>query len=220
MKQMAEMKNVTLIGLGSMGSALAALLVKANYQVSVWNRTISKAQLLVKLGARQATDAVSAIEASEVIIVCVANYQSSHEILRNREVEHALNDKILIQLSTGTPKDATDEAAWTSSKGIHFLDWAIMVTPSQMGTPEAMILVSGKEAIFSKGETILKTLAVNTIFSGEKAATASALDLALLSYFFSAVIGFAHAARICKAEGLGSHGSRLVSGNGQHHKGM
>jgi 3-hydroxyisobutyrate dehydrogenase-like beta-hydroxyacid dehydrogenase len=199
---MADLKNITVIGLGSMGSALATLLLKNNYQVTVWNRTLSKAQSLSKLGARQATTVVSAIEASEVIIVCVANYQSSHEILRNRDVEQALQNKLLIQLSTGTPKDASDEADWASIKGIHLLDGAIMVTPSQMGTADAMILVSGKQTVFSASEAILKTLAVNTIYSGEKASTASALDLALLSYFFSAVIGFAHAARICEAEGL------------------
>lgn len=45
------MSNVTVIGLGTMGSTLARLLLQNGYHVTVWNRTIAKADPLVQDGA-------------------------------------------------------------------------------------------------------------------------------------------------------------------------
>ena len=51
-------RKVMVIGLGRMGAALAATLLKNDYEVSVWNRTASKGAPLVDAAARQA-DSVS-----------------------------------------------------------------------------------------------------------------------------------------------------------------
>ena len=203
---MSVTNNVTLIGLGSMGTALAALLLKNNYHVTVWNRSPEKAQPLVELGATRRDNPAEAIEASDVVVVCVTNYESARNVLRDAAVERALRAKTLIQLSTGTPQDATEDEAWAKAKGIGYVDGAIMVTPSQIGTAEAVILASAEPELFRQVEPLLKTLAFNTVFTGAKASAASALDLAFLSYFFSSLIGFAHAARICGAEGIDVQG--------------
>jgi 3-hydroxyisobutyrate dehydrogenase-like beta-hydroxyacid dehydrogenase len=71
-----------------------------------------------------------------------------------------------------------------------------------MGTPEALVLISGNEKIFKTQQELLNVLARNTLYVGEKPSLASAWDLAFLSYFFSALIGFTHAAHIAKVEGI------------------
>ncbi len=189
-----------------MGTALATLLLKDNYRVTVWNRSPEKARVLVELGATRLDDPAEAIQRSDVVVVCVTNYESARSVLRDTGVEQALSGKTLIQLSTGTPLDATEDEAWARAKGIGYVDGAIMVTPSQMGSAEAVILASAEPELFAQVEPVLKILAPNTVFTGAKASAASALDLAFLSYFFSALIGFAHAARICEAEGLDIQG--------------
>lgn len=198
-----EQKNrITLIGSGSMGTALARLLLKAGYSLTVWNRTPKKAQQLASEGASHVEDVIEAISAGDFIIVSVSNYESAQQILRTAAVEEAINGKVLIQLSTGTPKEAVEEQQWADARNISYLDGAIMVTPQQMGTSEAMLLVSGATNAYRKAEMILKTLAPHVRYMGPKANAASATDLALLSYFFSAIMGFVHAAHIFKAEGL------------------
>lgn len=90
---MEKIQRITLIGSGSMGSALAKLLLKNNYALTVWNRTPQKAEALTSLGASFVIDIREAIRASEIIIICVSNYHSSKGILRKQEMEELLNEK-------------------------------------------------------------------------------------------------------------------------------
>jgi len=74
-------KKVTVIGLGLMGATLARVLVRQGYQVTVWNRTIEKAEPLAREGASVASSAAEAIGASPLVVVCVYDYKAANEIL-------------------------------------------------------------------------------------------------------------------------------------------
>lgn len=65
------MLEASVIGLGTMGSILARLLLQKGYHVTVWNRTITKAKSLVQTGAVLAPNAAAAISASPIIVICV-----------------------------------------------------------------------------------------------------------------------------------------------------
>nr|WP_272948167.1 NAD(P)-binding domain-containing protein [Paenibacillus sp. A3] len=67
-------------------TALAQTLLRNGKRVTVWNRTLSKAERLVQQGAVLASSAASAISASPITIVCVANYETSARILDTKEV--------------------------------------------------------------------------------------------------------------------------------------
>ncbi len=97
------MSQISALGLGLMGSALAHTLRRAGHQITVWNRSPEKMNALVEKGAEGAANVESAVNASRVILVCVDNYAVTREILGSEDVVPLLSDKILIQLSTGTP---------------------------------------------------------------------------------------------------------------------
>ena len=59
--------KVGLIGLGNMGSGMAANLLKAGHELTVYNRTPSKAQKLVQQGARPASQVADACQGEAVI---------------------------------------------------------------------------------------------------------------------------------------------------------
>src|SRR5438874_8549365 len=69
----SAMSEISVIGLGAMGSALARTLLQADHHVTVWNRTAAKMDPLLALGAKGATDIVDAVATSPLILVCVAN---------------------------------------------------------------------------------------------------------------------------------------------------
>lgn len=77
------MTDISVIGLGAMGSALARAQIKAGRSVTVWNRSPEKAELLVGDGAVAATTASEAIAASPVTITYVKSHPQTMEILRN-----------------------------------------------------------------------------------------------------------------------------------------
>jgi 3-hydroxyisobutyrate dehydrogenase-like beta-hydroxyacid dehydrogenase len=197
------MKNeVSVIGMGAMGSTLARELLRNGHRVTVWNRTSAKAEPLVQDGAVLAPNPVSAVSASPVVVICVDDYDATRKILDAKDVAPALAGRTLIQLSTGSPQDARDSEAWARGRSADYLDGAIMATPSQMGRPDTTIFVSGSGSTFRKNEPLLKSLGGNVIYLGEQVGSASALDSAVLSFFFGGILGFFHGSLICESEDL------------------
>lgn len=196
------MNNVTLIGLGAMGGAIAHSLLERGYAVTVWNRSVEKAEPLVSQGAILAPTASAAIHASSVSIICVSDYESSYEILATPEVESRLQDRTLLQLTTGSPEQARNQEAWARSHGASYIDGAIAASPGQIGSPEATIFTSGARHAFDACRPILHALAGNVPYYGEQVSAAASVDLAFLSYLFGSYIGFFHAARILESDGL------------------
>jgi 3-hydroxyisobutyrate dehydrogenase-like beta-hydroxyacid dehydrogenase len=196
------MSNVSVIGLGAMGSALARALLRSGERVTVWNRTKAKAEPLVRDGAALAADAASAVAASPVVLVCVDNYEVSRTILSAADVMPRLSGRVLVQLSTGSPQEARDSERWARDAGAEYLDCAILAYPDQMGTAEAALLAAGEESTFKRCEPVLRSLAGGLTYVGAQIGAASALDCASLAFLFGALLGAIHGSRICEVEGL------------------
>lgn len=196
------MSDVSIIGLGPMGAALARALLQRGARVAVWNRTPAKAEPLVAEGATPAASVAEAARASPVVVVCVAGYPETSRLLEPGDVAAALAGKVLVQLSTGTPEDARGGQAWAKERGADYLDGAILAVPSQMGRPESTILVSGSETAYRDSKALLEKMAGTAPYLGQNVGAASALDLAFLSHLFLGLLGFYHGARLCEDEGL------------------
>lgn len=97
------MSDITVIGLGLMGSALARTIHHAGHDLTVWNRSAEKMQPFIDDGVAAANDIVSAVSTSSVILFCIDNYSVANAILRSDEVAPILTGCTVIQLSTGTP---------------------------------------------------------------------------------------------------------------------
>jgi 3-hydroxyisobutyrate dehydrogenase-like beta-hydroxyacid dehydrogenase len=196
------MSDVSIVGLGAMGAALARALLRAGHRVTVWNRARAKAEPLAREGAAVAESVAAAAAASPVVVVCVADYAATHGLLEPREVASALSGKTLVQLSTGSPGDARAAEAWAKARGVDYLDGAIMAMPDQVGKPGATLLVSGAPSAYRRSEPALKGLAGNLKYVGEVVGAAAALDFAILSYIFGGLLGGLHGALIAEVEGL------------------
>src|SRR5690606_1905223 len=73
--------DVTVLGLGAMGSALARALVGAGHRTVVWNRTASRAEPLVALGAEAAPDPAAAVAGADVVIVSLVDGEAATAVL-------------------------------------------------------------------------------------------------------------------------------------------
>jgi 3-hydroxyisobutyrate dehydrogenase-like beta-hydroxyacid dehydrogenase len=72
-----ENTRVGIIGLGNMGRALADALLASGFQVTVWNRTAGKADLLEQAGASVAASPAEAAERSDVLVVCLLDHAAT-----------------------------------------------------------------------------------------------------------------------------------------------
>ena len=193
------MTDVSLIGLGPMGIALARAL-QPGHTLTVWNRTAERANPILNQGTVLAPSALAAAQASPVVLICVADYAAYRSILASPGVADALRGKVLVQLSTGTPQDARDD--WAALSGVAYLDGALLATPGQIGRPDTPLFISGEERALASCRPVLEAIAGNILYMGEPIGNAAAWDLATLSCMFGAMSGFFHGARICESEGL------------------
>ena len=196
------MSEISMIGLGAMGSALARALLKSGHGLTVWNRTSQKMEPLAALGAETAERVVDAVQASPLIMVCIDNYAATNQLLRNDDVVPHLAGRTVIQLSTGTPKEARDSEAWLKACGADYLDGAIESYPDGIGAEDGRLLFCGSEAAFQRSEAVLKCLGGDLRYLGENIAAAAALDLAELTESLGRYAGIVHGARLCEAEGV------------------
>jgi 3-hydroxyisobutyrate dehydrogenase-like beta-hydroxyacid dehydrogenase len=193
---------VSIVGSGRMGAALARAYLGEHHPTSVWNRTRARAEPLQRSGALVAERVEEVIEAATVVFACVLDYQAAAEWLHAHSVARALRGKLLVQLTSGSPREARAWAAWAESHGIGYLDAAIMATPNFIGQAGCTILYAGDQAIFERHRPLLEVLGGNAQYLGADAGRASAMDSALLAAMWGALFGAVQGAVISEAEGL------------------
>jgi 3-hydroxyisobutyrate dehydrogenase-like beta-hydroxyacid dehydrogenase len=191
--------QVSVLGLGAMGSALAGALMKAGYATAVWNRSPGKADDLVAQGAQAAATAGEAVRAGRLVIACLLDHASVHEVLD--PLSHDLAGRTLINLTTTSPAQSRELAAWAARAGIAYLDGGIMAVPHMIGQPGSSILYSGSADVFHQHKQLLDLWGTSTYF-GEDAGLASLYDLALLAGMYVMFAGFMHGAAMVAPVGV------------------
>ncbi|KNB51946.1 NAD(P)-dependent oxidoreductase [Streptomyces caatingaensis] len=190
--------NVTVLGLGAMGTALAGAFLSAGHRTTVWNRTAGRADALVAKGAAEAAGPAEGLAASELVVVCLATYGTVREVLD--PVADGLAGRTLVNLTSGTPEEARETAAWAAAHGAAYLDGGIMTTPPGIGDPGFMLLYSGERAVFDAHREVLAALG-DPVHLGADAGLASLYDTALLGLMWAALTGWLHGAALAGADG-------------------
>lgn len=195
------MSDITVIGLGLMGSALARTLHEGGCALTVWNRSPARMQAFAAQGIATATDIAEAFEASPVVFVCIDNYASSAALTGTAAVRATLPGRTVVQLSSGTPAEVRKAAEALRSAGARYLDGKLLCSPPSIGTRAACIRVSGDRAAFEQARRFLRLLDPEVSWLGENVASAATVDLAWLMTWYGRFVTLAQAARICESEG-------------------
>jgi 3-hydroxyisobutyrate dehydrogenase len=119
---MAE--RVGFVGLGIMGRGMAHNLLKAGFELRVWNRMASRADELVQAGAIAANTPAELAAESDVVIVCVSDTPDVVEVILGEQgvIQGAQSGSLVIDMSTISPQVTQEIAAKLKDKGVHMLD--------------------------------------------------------------------------------------------------
>lgn len=194
-----DLQAVTVIGLGSMGSALAAALLDRGHPLTVWNRSPGKARPLVEKGARLADTPEEAIAASPVTLTCVFDYDVLRTLLG--PATGALAGRDLINVTSGSAEQARELDSWLRLHGAGHLDGGIMTTPPGVGDPAIMFLYSGSPSVLDSHRQVLEALG-DPVYLGNDPGLASLYDAALLGLMWSTLTGWLHGAALVGADGV------------------
>jgi 3-hydroxyisobutyrate dehydrogenase-like beta-hydroxyacid dehydrogenase len=195
----SDRSTVTVLGLGAMGGALAGALVDAEYTTTVWNRSPGRAVALADRGAQVAGTIDGAVSASPLVIACLLDHASVHEVLD--PVARRLTGRSLVNLTTTTPNQARQLAAWADRHAVRYLDGGIMAVPDMIGRPGSAVLYSGSGAVFARHEATLGVWGESS-YLGPDPGMASLYDLAMLSGMYLLFAGFIHGAAMVGSVGV------------------
>jgi 3-hydroxyisobutyrate dehydrogenase-like beta-hydroxyacid dehydrogenase len=196
---MTDNTAVTVIGLGSMGTALAEAFIAAGHPTTVWNRTASKALPLVAKGAVHAETIAEAVAASPLIITCLTTYEDTIEALKPAP---ALEGRALVSLNSGSPAGARQMAEWAVGSGARYLGGAIKNVPSAVGADDTLLYYGGDKTVFDEFESTLRVLGGDTVYLGADADLAALYEMAVGGTLLPALVGFFQGAAALQARGL------------------
>lgn len=179
-------QTVALLGLGTMGSGMAANLLKAGFSVSVYNRTAAKAQPLVKQGARSAGTPAEAAHGADVILSMVADDLASREVWLGRDgaLAAAGSSAVLIDSSTVSPAWIAELAEGASAAGKRFLDAPVTGSQNQAQAAQLTFLVGGDADVLDEVRPVLTAMSKQIVHVGP---SGSGAKLKLVNNFLSAV---------------------------------
>jgi 3-hydroxyisobutyrate dehydrogenase-like beta-hydroxyacid dehydrogenase len=193
---------VTVIGLGPMGRAMAATLMRAGHPVTVWNRTPGRADKLVAEGATPAPTPAAAIAASELTILSLTDYRAMYDIIDPAMLRAGvLAGRVIVNLSSDTPDASRQAGAWAAKHGAGFVTGGVMVPPPAIGTPAAYAFYSGPKELFDRHEPALRQIGAPK-YLGEDPGLAQLLYQAHLDVFLTALSGLLHATALVTTAGV------------------
>lgn len=162
--------DVSVLGLGRMGSAIAERLIIAGHQVSVWNRSTGKAAGLVAMGALELDAPDEAWSRSDVCITMVADSQALADLALSPEGGLARTaagtGKALIDMSTVSEKVSREVAAAAASSGVRYLRAPVSGNPGVVRAGNLTIVASGEEADFTSSEDLLLDIGPHVFYAG------------------------------------------------------
>ncbi|AMD00496.1 3-hydroxyisobutyrate dehydrogenase [Halomonas chromatireducens] len=164
--------KIAFIGLGNMGAPMAANLVKAGHEVSVFDLVDAAMKSLEKAGAHACASAQSAASGADVIISMLPAGQHVRRLYLGRDTApglfEALEGKpLIIDASTISPEDARFVGAAAAERGLTYLDAPVSggVGGAQAGT--LTFIVGGTEDGFEQAKPILEGMGKNIFHAGE-----------------------------------------------------
>ena len=162
-----SIRDVSVIGLGSMGSGIARTFLDSGCQVSVWNRSREKIDALVSSGAIGCDGPGDALAANTHVVVCLSDYSAWRKIIEDHDLAGHFDGTCIIQLTTGTIDDVQGHASIVEEHGGRLAEGAVMCFPSQLGTDEGALLMSGALDVLEGCDPLLRMLASSWTNLGE-----------------------------------------------------
>jgi len=157
-------KQIGFIGIGLMGLPMAKNILKAGYNLKVFNRTKSKAEPLKEYGAKITNTIQDLVKECDIVITMLTEDVSVDDVMNSSDFLENLKSKAtVIDMSSVKPSTATKHGNNLRIKNINYLD--APVSGGTNGAEEASlaIMVGGDQKVFDNAFDVLKTMGNPTL---------------------------------------------------------
>jgi 3-hydroxyisobutyrate dehydrogenase len=198
------MSKIAFLGLGAMGSRIAARLIEAGHTVTVWNRSPSPVQALVALGARSASTPREAADGAEFVLSMVTDDAASQAVW-TAEKSGALagigKDTVVVEISTVSPGWIRTLAETVAGVGAKFLEAPVVGTLPQAESGSLIIFAGGPPETVAVATPILQSFA-GTIHPAGAVGQGAAMKLIANMLLAVQVAGLAEMLGFAEASGI------------------
>ncbi len=164
------MKNprIGFIGLGIMGRPMAQNLLKAGFELTVYNRSKPPVDLLVSAGAAAAASPKTVAERSDVVITMVTDSEAVNDVVfgQGGVIEGARDGLVLIDMSTISPSVTRSVSASLAERGVSMLDAPVSGGDTGAREGTLTIMVGGSAPVFEACLPVLQVLGKKVVHMG------------------------------------------------------
>jgi 3-hydroxyisobutyrate dehydrogenase-like beta-hydroxyacid dehydrogenase len=171
--------RIGFLGLGSMGTAMARNLVRAGYEVVVYNRSRNRTENVAKEGASVAEDPAKAAGGREIVITMLADDNAVETVaVGARGIIEALPPGSLhISMSTISPALSKRLAAAHKERGQQYVAAPVFGRPEAAAAAKLFIVAAGPKDALQKAKPLLEVLGQRTFEVGERSEHANYIKL-------------------------------------------
>ena len=177
---------------------MAEKLLQKGFRLSVYNRTIAKAEPLAAQGAQVCVPAEEAVREATTVLLTLTDYAAIAAVLT--EVE-SLAGKFVLQMGTIAPEESRELAREIGVLGGTYLEAPILGSRSEIEAEKLIIMVGGEREHFQSREAFLKTFGPTVRYIGE-IGQAAALKLALNQIIAAHACGFSLSLGLVQKNGV------------------
>jgi 3-hydroxyisobutyrate dehydrogenase len=185
------MKTIAVIGLGTMGAPMARHLLRAGYDVVVHNRTRTREEPLLSLGARRAASPADAAQDADAVLTCVSDTPDVEAVLVGPAgvIETLRRGALVIDCSTIAPSAARGLAAAFEERGIGFVDAPVSGGSEGAINGTLAVMAGGSEADLLRATPLLQTFGQRITHVGPPGAgqVAKAVNQVVISGAYQAI---------------------------------
>ena len=171
--------SIAFLGLGSMGSGIAANLVKAGHDVTVWNRSAAKTAPLVEAGATAAKTPVEAASDAAIVFTMLADDAAVLGVLNgdNGLLAGMAGDTLHVSLSTISVATADRLASAHKDHGQRYVSAPVFGRPEAAAAAKLFVVAAGAAADLDEAQPLFDAIGQRTFRVGETPSQANLVKL-------------------------------------------
>ncbi len=177
-------ERIGFIGLGAMGSGMAANLLAKGWPLTVWaHRNREAVQRLVEKGASDAASPRALAEASDIVILCVTGSPQVEAVVNGTDgLAAAGRELVIVDCSTSNPSSTVALEQNLAAKGITLVDAPLARTPKEAAEGTLDVMAGGSAEALARVRPVLEAFSARIIHTGP---TGSGHTMKLLNNFVS-----------------------------------
>ena len=152
---------VAFLGLGALGTPMAANLLQADVPLAVHNRNREREEPLAALGARRAATPMEAATGSTLLCLCLSDDAAVRAVLfegPNAAIDGLAPGSLVIDFSTIAPATSEELAARLSERGVAYLDAPVTGGTEGAKAGSLSVLVGGEEDDLERARPLLEVV--------------------------------------------------------------